>query len=102
MAPRSRSKYIVTEFMRDSLHELIHNPTVVLDESLLLSMVKNVAAGMHYLHSMEPPVLHGTLRTVNVLVDSNLTAKVRRPAQLLLARNAPIARTPEIIWQRSK
>lgn len=86
--PKTKMKYVVTEFMEESLHELIHNSTVALDENILVSIVKNIAVGMNYLHSMEPPVLHGTLRAVNVLVDLNFTAKVHpRAAHLQNTRN---------------
>lgn len=75
--PTTSMTHVVTEYMQESLHELIHNSTAVLDDHILVSIVKNIAAGMNYLHSMDPPVVHGTLRAVNVLVDLNFTAKVR-------------------------
>jgi len=31
---------------------------------------------MAYLHSLDPPIMHGKLKTENVLVDTNFTAKV--------------------------
>jgi len=31
---------------------------------------------MEYLHSMQPPVIHGDLKTKNVLVGDGLVAKV--------------------------
>lgn len=75
--PSGKVTYLVTEWMQDSLHELIHNPTFPLDQQVLFSIIKNIAAGMNYLHSMDPPVLHGNLTAANVLLDKNLTAKVR-------------------------
>ena len=35
-----------------------------------------VALGMVYLHSMEQPLLHLDLKSANVLLDKNRTAKV--------------------------
>uniref|UniRef100_A0A7S3R324 Protein kinase domain-containing protein n=1 Tax=Dunaliella tertiolecta TaxID=3047 RepID=A0A7S3R324_DUNTE len=42
-----------------------------------LGMLKDVAAGMHYLHTRRPPVVHGDLRSPNLLLD--LTIDSERP-----------------------
>ena len=34
-----------------------------------LEMMRDVAAGMHYLHTRKPPVVHGDLRSPNLLLD---------------------------------
>jgi hypothetical protein len=41
-----------------------------------------VALGMNYLHLMEPPVLHGNLKTANVLVDGNFVGMSLSPMPL--------------------
>ena len=68
--------HAVMEYMEGSLHELIHNPTVLICEGIMITIIKNIAAGMAYLHAKDPPILHGDLKTKNVLVDSNFAAKV--------------------------
>eukprot|EP00241_Pyramimonas_parkeae_P002549 CAMPEP_0114236464 /NCGR_PEP_ID=MMETSP0058-20121206/6857_1 /TAXON_ID=36894 /ORGANISM="Pyramimonas parkeae, CCMP726" /LENGTH=457 /DNA_ID=CAMNT_0001348413 /DNA_START=328 /DNA_END=1702 /DNA_ORIENTATION=- len=83
--------------MEESLHELIYNPTVVLDPQVLVSILKNVAAGMNYLHSMDPPVIHGTLQTHNILVDNNLTAKVAEFGLSLKQRPKIFYTAPELL-----
>ena len=42
-----------------------------------LDMLRDVAAGMHYLHTRRPPVIHGDLRSPNLLLD--LTIDRDRP-----------------------
>lgn len=42
-----------------------------------LEMLRDVAAGMHYLHTRRPSVIHGDLRSPNLLLD--LTMDNNRP-----------------------
>lgn len=44
--------------------------------SLRLRILAQVAEGMAYLHSFEPPILHADLRASNVLLDETLTASI--------------------------
>jgi guanylate cyclase, other len=68
---------MVLEYMEHgSLHDLLHNETVVLDEMMLLHMLQDVSQGIRFLHSASPPVFHGNLKTQNILVDRQFRAKV--------------------------
>ncbi|KAL1330425.1 hypothetical protein HN51_047653 [Arachis hypogaea] len=70
---------IVTEYLsRGSLYELLRMPGVgiSLSEMRRLSMAYDVASGMNYLHQMRPPIVHGDLKSPNLLVDNTYTVKV--------------------------
>ena len=41
-----------------------------------LKIIKDVASGMKYLHSLTPPVIHGDLKLENVSMGEDETAKV--------------------------
>ncbi|XP_057750240.1 serine/threonine-protein kinase CTR1-like isoform X2 [Arachis stenosperma] len=69
---------IVTEYLsRGSLYELLRMPGVgiSLSEMRRLSMAYDVASGMNYLHQMRPPIVHGDLKSPNLLVDNTYTVK---------------------------
>ena len=42
-----------------------------------IRMAADIAKGMNYLHSRAKPIIHGDLKTANVLVDCNYCCKVR-------------------------
>ena len=41
---------------------------------MTLSILKDVAAGMNFLHHCEPPMIHHELQSSKVLLDSNCRA----------------------------
>ena len=41
-----------------------------------LRVIKDVATGMNYLHSLTPPVIHGDLKIHNVLIGRELRATI--------------------------
>ncbi|CAA6659406.1 unnamed protein product [Spirodela intermedia] len=68
---------IITEFLpRGSLFRLIHRPNNQLDERRRLRMALDVARGMNYLHNGTPTIVHGDLKSPNLLVDKNWVVKV--------------------------
>lgn len=73
---------IVTELLVCSLHALLHGSAGGrLRDSLLCraavpSICSDIARGMHYLHSFDPPVLHRNLKSQNLLLDSGGKVKV--------------------------
>ena len=56
-----------------------HRALRELNWSKRLAMIKDVAAGMHYLHSRKPsPVIHGDLRSPNLLLDMTVEGEKKR------------------------
>lgn len=63
---------IVNEYMgQGSLYDLIHNKTFDMDVVLVLSLLKDVAAGMSYLHNRSRPVIGRNIRSHHLLLDNN-------------------------------
>jgi len=72
-----REPMLVMECMEyGSLHDLIHNHTMVLNGELVIPLLVDVCQGLMFLHSSKPPIIHGDLKAANVLVDSKFCAKV--------------------------
>lgn len=59
-----------------SLYDLLHNETMPIEGELLLPILRDVCQGLRYLHSADPPVVHGDLKSANVLVDNKFRAKL--------------------------
>ncbi|CAD7695552.1 unnamed protein product [Ostreobium quekettii] len=72
--------FLVSELMHCSLAERIHhsNPagSMALPLPLALSIVKDVAKGLHHLHHLTPKVVHRDLKPGNILLDVHDQAKV--------------------------
>ena len=71
------SMAIIFELCPGSLFDLLHKSSESLPAPThMLTMMHEVALGMNYLHTCEPPVLHLDLKSANVLLDYNGVAKV--------------------------
>lgn len=54
---------LVMEYMdHGSLSDLLHNETLYIEPSTLLSVLWDIAEGMRFLHSAKPQVIHGDLK----------------------------------------
>lgn len=43
---------------------------------IILQMLRDVASGMRFLHTAEPPIVHADLKAKNCLVDRSFKVKV--------------------------
>ncbi|XP_061450085.1 receptor-interacting serine/threonine-protein kinase 2-like [Rhineura floridana] len=70
---------VATEWMPNgSLNLLIHEHELYpeLPFPLCMRILSDVAEGLNYLHSLEPPILHYSLKPSNVLLDLEYSAKI--------------------------
>ena len=97
--PGSRLPALVMERLLTSLHDLLApdapppsdavTPLFFFSMALKCSVLHNVACGLAYLHERSPPVIHRDLSARNVLLDSEMVAKI---ADLGVARIVPRVR----------
>ena len=67
---------ILFEFCPQSLYDLLRHATAPLELKQVLTIARQVALGLYYLHCCKPPVLHLDLKSANVLLDESGVAKV--------------------------
>jgi len=97
---------LVMEYMdHGSLHDLLHNETLVLEGDLVLPILRDIAQGLRFLHAANPQVIHGDLKAANVLVDSKFRAKVAdfglSQKKALGATGTPYWMAPELLRGKS-
>eukprot|EP00164_Ancoracysta_twista_P008245 GFYU01011854.1.p1 GENE.GFYU01011854.1~~GFYU01011854.1.p1 ORF type:complete len:582 (+),score=92.13 GFYU01011854.1:622-2367(+) len=64
---------VITEYiMLGSLDEILANKSIRITWNQVLKWALDTAKGMHYLHSLEPPLLHRDLKSPNLLVDEHM------------------------------
>ena len=71
----SRIPILVMEFLPTTLAKCI-DAYGVLPEEVNYSILHDVALGLYHLHSQTPPIVHRDLSANNVLLASNMTAKI--------------------------
>eukprot|EP00977_Amphora_coffeiformis_P026558 scaffold27769_cov176-Amphora_coffeaeformis.AAC.9 len=68
---------LVMEYVdHKALSDLLQKSTVHLDGDTILGLVRDITQGVQFLHNTTPPVIHGDLKSHNILVDSKFHGKV--------------------------
>eukprot|EP01094_Clydonella_sp_ATCC50884_P018705 TRINITY_DN3506_c0_g1_i3.p1 TRINITY_DN3506_c0_g1~~TRINITY_DN3506_c0_g1_i3.p1 ORF type:complete len:405 (+),score=58.43 TRINITY_DN3506_c0_g1_i3:460-1674(+) len=76
-ACNEESLFLVTEYAeRGSLYDLLNSDQCALPYDRRLRMALDTAKGMHYLHSLDPKVIHRDLKSPNLLVMKDYRVKV--------------------------
>lgn len=74
---RNNPPMMVMEYMDyGSLHDLLRNKTLALTGDIISQIVRSVGQGLRYLHGSTPPILHGDMKSRNILIDSRFRAKL--------------------------
>ncbi|CAB9525762.1 Receptor-type guanylate cyclase gcy [Seminavis robusta] len=59
-----------------SLYDILRNETMPLEGDLVLTILCDIASGVRFLHAAKPPVIHGDIKSANILIDGRFRAKV--------------------------
>ena len=70
--------FLVTEFCENgNLFQFLHGKDAPdLEDIERLNLALEIAQGINYLHSFNPPILHRDLKSLNILLDNNYVAKI--------------------------
>ena len=71
----SGTPVIVMEYLPSSLSNLVKNKPLI-PRYLHISILSNIALGLAYLHGHTPAIIHRDLTANNILLTSNLVAKI--------------------------
>jgi len=91
---------IVLEYLEHgSLYDLLHNETMAIEGDLALPILRDISQGIRFLHSASPQVIHGDLKSANILVDRGFRAKVADfgSANQNCATGTPFWMAPELL-----
>eukprot|EP00002_Diphylleia_rotans_P010349 TRINITY_DN207_c1_g2_i1.p1 TRINITY_DN207_c1_g2~~TRINITY_DN207_c1_g2_i1.p1 ORF type:complete len:2529 (-),score=565.37 TRINITY_DN207_c1_g2_i1:198-7784(-) len=93
-----------------TLYDVLHNDNLKLAYVMRLRFMQDIAKGMQYLHSANPPILHRDLKSMNVLVDDRFHLKVSDFGMTALkgsieAQNRNVGTllwlAPEVFWGKT-
>ena len=74
---RNSEALLVMELMsRGSLHDILHNDTFELEGAMIWPILKDVCTGLHFLHWTDSCVVHGDIKSQNILIDDHFHAKI--------------------------
>eukprot|EP00045_Choanoeca_perplexa_P014917 m.178541 g.178541 ORF g.178541 m.178541 type:complete len:1090 (+) comp16840_c0_seq1:161-3430(+) len=68
---------LVLEYMEHgSLCDLFQNKQMEVDGEILKPVIQDAASGLQFLHNFSKPIIHGDIKSSNVLLDSNFRGKI--------------------------
>ena len=74
---QGKEPMLIMEFMDNgSLYDLLRNETMYTGGEIIMQIVRDIAQGLRFLHTSNPPILHRDLKAKNILIDSRFRAKV--------------------------
>eukprot|EP00055_Hartaetosiga_balthica_P014159 m.76201 g.76201 ORF g.76201 m.76201 type:complete len:1120 (+) comp8509_c0_seq2:84-3443(+) len=77
IADSRTESYIILEHCENgSLDNLLHKTSVPLDSDMRLSLVKDIASGINFLHTAKPPIIHDNISPETIFIDANFRAKL--------------------------
>ena len=98
---------MVMEYMvHGSLYDAMRNETINLNSKEdILTIVQDIAHGLRFLHSADPAVIHGDLKSKNILIDASFRAKIAdfglSAKNKAGARGTPYWMAPELLTKKS-
>jgi serine/threonine protein kinase len=98
---------IVTEFVKNgSLRRLLEDRAIKLTWPHKMKLLRSVALGVNYLHSLHPVIVHRDLKPSNLLVDENMTnvkvadfgfARIKEENATMTRCGTPCWTAPEVL-----
>eukprot|EP00741_Cyanophora_paradoxa_P016457 tig00020918_g15890.t1 len=85
---------IVLELMQGNLTDVLRNTKIEINLLQKVRMMKEIAASLAFIHSQKPIIVHRDVKSMNVLVDRNLTCKLSDFGQAVV-KSTTIASTTE-------
>lgn len=68
---------LIYEYMpKGSLYQFLYNDKTDIDWTLIVKLAQEVAEGMRYLHSQNPPIIHGSLVSKNIFITDDYHIKI--------------------------
>ncbi|XP_055347132.1 atrial natriuretic peptide receptor 2-like [Paramacrobiotus metropolitanus] len=80
------SSHIVWEGGRETLQSLFQNEAIINDGTIQLFLIFNIIAGLHYIHKRTPLLVHGSLSSQTIIIDSRFVAKINDIGSAVLSR----------------
>ena len=90
-----KTPILVMEFLSSNLTTCIERYGIVLPKEISYSILYDVALGLCYLHSHSPPIIHRDLSSNNILLTSNMTAKISDLGVAKILNLTPLQRSQQ-------